>query len=191
VADSDSNATGGCNPFKRTFTQAANSNFSVGGSQYHKLVHLTWITKSEPHFTNTTFNGTLCSRLFTHARTHAWLKQCALVGRSKPKREPRPTTCAVKCGGNLWASWYDFTFRRQHFVTMVRGAYHWSLSQARSIQSTHSKRTSLRCILILFSQLCLRLLSGIFPSGIPTKTLYVFLMSSTLSVNPSLVQIFT
>ena len=65
----------------------------------------------------------------------------------------------------------------RRFITAFTGARHLSLSSARSIQSTHPHPTSWRSILILSSYLCLSLPSGLFPSGFPTKTLYIHLSS--------------
>jgi hypothetical protein len=53
----------------------------------------------------------------------------------------------------------------RRFITMFTKALHWSLSWARSIQSTPSHPISLRSILILSSRLRLGLPSALFPSG--------------------------
>jgi len=53
-------------------------------------------------------------------------------------------------------------------------ARHRSLSWAKSIQSTLSHPVSLICILVLSSHTRLGFPSGLFPSGVPTKTLYAF-----------------
>jgi hypothetical protein len=59
------------------------------------------------------------------------------------------------------------------FITVFTRALHWSVSWARLIQSIPPHPTSLRSILIL--HFYLRIPSSHFPSGFPTKTLYVFL----------------
>ena len=58
------------------------------------------------------------------------------------------------------------------FITIVTSAHHLYLSWASSIQSIPPNLTSWRSIIILSSQLCLCLPSGLFPSVFPTKTLY-------------------
>ena len=63
------------------------------------------------------------------------------------------------------------------FITAFTNACHLSLSWVSSIQSKTLYPTSWRSILILFSHLCLGLPSGLFPSGFPTKTLYMPLLS--------------
>ena len=60
----------------------------------------------------------------------------------------------------------------RRFITAFTRARHMSLSWASSIQST-----SWRPILILPSHLLLGLLSGLFPSRFPTKTLYTPILS--------------
>jgi hypothetical protein len=71
----------------------------------------------------------------------------------------------------------DFpTFRAIHkFITAFTTAWHWSLFWTKGLQSTpHS--ISLRSILILSFHLRLNLHNGLFPSWIPTKILYAFLL---------------
>jgi hypothetical protein len=70
------------------------------------------------------------------------------------------------------------------FITVFTKARYWSLSLARLIQSTPSHRISLRSILI-FSNLCLGLQSGLFPSGFPTRILYVFLICTMRAKCPA------
>jgi hypothetical protein len=59
----------------------------------------------------------------------------------------------------------------RRFITAFTIAHHLSLSSASPIQSIPPHPTSWRSILILSSHLRLGLLSGVFPSGFPTKTL--------------------
>jgi len=58
------------------------------------------------------------------------------------------------------------------FITTLTSVRHLSLSWASPIQSIYPHPTSWRSIVTLSTHLRLRLPSGLFPSGFPTKTLY-------------------
>ena len=60
----------------------------------------------------------------------------------------------------------------RRFITALTSVRHLSLSWASPIQSIYSHPTSWRSVLILSTHLRLRLPSGLFPSGFPTKNLY-------------------
>jgi len=60
----------------------------------------------------------------------------------------------------------------RRFITALTSVRHLSLSWANPIQSTYPHSTSWRSVLILSTHLHLGLLSGLFPSGFPTKILY-------------------
>jgi hypothetical protein len=68
----------------------------------------------------------------------------------------------------------------RRFITVFKRALHWSLSWARSVQSTPSHPISLRSFLTLPSHLRLGFLSGPFPTGVFTKILFAFLFSSCM-----------
>jgi hypothetical protein len=71
------------------------------------------------------------------------------------------------------------------FITALTSARHLPLSWASPIQSTHPHRTSRRSVVILSSLLRLGLPSGLLPSGFPTKTLYVPLLSTIRATCPA------
>ena len=73
----------------------------------------------------------------------------------------------------------------RRFITALTSVGHLSLSWASPIQSIYPQPTSWRPILILSTHLCLGLLSGLFPSGFPTKTLYTTLSSTIRATCPS------
>ena len=62
-------------------------------------------------------------------------------------------------------------FGTRKFITVLASARHLSLSWANSIQSPQPPPTSWRSIFILSPHLRLGLPSGLFPSGLPTRTL--------------------
>ena len=65
------------------------------------------------------------------------------------------------------------------FITALTRVRHLSLSWASPIQSIYPHPTSWRSILILSTHLRLSLPSGLFPSGLPTKTLTPHLHTHT------------
>ena len=65
----------------------------------------------------------------------------------------------------------------RRFLTALTSARHLSLSWASQIQSTYPHPTSWRSILVLSSHLRLGLHSGLFLSGFPTSTLYIYHIS--------------
>ena len=61
----------------------------------------------------------------------------------------------------------------RRFITALTSVFHLSLTWASPIQSTYPHPTSWRYILIIYTHLRLGLPSGLFPSGFPTKNLYI------------------
>ena len=70
----------------------------------------------------------------------------------------------------------------RRFFTAFTSAHHLSQSLVRLIQSMSPHPTSWR---LLSSHLCLGLPSGLFPSGLPTKTLYSPLLSPLHATHPT------
>jgi hypothetical protein len=73
----------------------------------------------------------------------------------------------------------------RRFITVFTRTLQWSLSWARSTQSTPSHPISLRSILILSTHLRLGLPSGLLHSGFPTNILYAFLFSPVRATCPA------
>ena len=73
----------------------------------------------------------------------------------------------------------------RRFITALTSVRHLSLSWASPIQSKYPHPTSWRSILILSTHLSLGLPSGLFPSGFPTKTLYIPLSSPIRATCPA------
>ena len=71
------------------------------------------------------------------------------------------------------------------FITAFTSAHHPSLTQASLIQSIPPHPNSWRSIPILSSHLWPCLPSGLFPSGFPTKTLYMSLLSHVHATCPT------
>jgi hypothetical protein len=92
---------------------------------------------------------------------------------------PWSTVLLVKLNGFQLVKKFLPPYGTRSFLTAFTSAYHLSLSWASSIQSILPHPTSWRSILILSTYLHLALLSGLFPSGFPTKILYTPLSSPT------------
>jgi len=74
----------------------------------------------------------------------------------------------------------------QRFITAWTRTSHLSLTWVKAISSTPPNPTSWRSILILSSYLLLGLPSGLFPSGLPTKTQYAHLLPLNRATCPDL-----
>ena len=73
----------------------------------------------------------------------------------------------------------------RRFITALTSVRHLSLSWASPIQSIYPHPTSWRSILILSTHLRLGLPGGLFPFGLPTKTLYAPLSSPIRATCPA------
>ena len=85
-------------------------------------------------------------------------------------------------------------YEARSFITALASLLHLSISWASSIQSIPSHPTSWRFILILSSHLHLCLPNGFFPSGFPTKTLHMSVLSpihATCPTHPILLDFIT
>jgi len=90
-----------------------------------------------------------------------------------------------KLTGSQLVKKFPAFYGTQRFITAVTSAHHLSLSLASLIQSIPPHPTSWRSILILSSHLCLGPISGLLPSGFPTKTLYTRLLSPVRATCPA------
>ena len=75
--------------------------------------------------------------------------------------------------------------RTRRFITALTSVRQLSLSWVSPIQPIYPHPTSWRSILILSTHLRLGLLSGLYPSGFPTKTLYTPLSSPIRATCPA------
>ena len=80
---------------------------------------------------------------------------------------------------------YPAFYETPRFITSFTTAHHSSLFWAKSIQFMPYQPTSWSSILILSSSLHLHLPSGLFPSGLLTKTLYAPLLSPMCATGPA------
>jgi len=76
-------------------------------------------------------------------------------------------------------------FGTRRFITAVTSALHLSLSWSNSIHSILPHHTSWSSILILSSHPRLCLPNGLFPSGVPTQTLFMLLLSPIRATCPA------
>ena len=89
-----------------------------------------------------------------------------------------------KLAGLQPAKEFPTFYGTRRFITAYTTARHLSLSEASSIQSMPPHPTSWRSIVTLSSHLYLGLLSGLFPSGFPIKTLNTPLLSTQTRYMP-------
>jgi len=100
---------------------------------------------------------------------------------------PQSSDLLEKLTGPQIVKKFPALYGTRRFITAFTSARHLSLSWAISIQSMSPQPTSWRSILILYSHLRLGLQSGLFPSGVPTKTLYTHFLSPTRARRPVLI----
>jgi len=99
---------------------------------------------------------------------------------------PRSTVLLEKLTGSQLVKKFPVFYGTRKFINALPRTRHLSLSWASSIQSTPRTSHFLRIHLILSSHLCLGFPSGLFLSGVPTKTLYTPLLSPTTCYMPHL-----
>jgi hypothetical protein len=85
-----------------------------------------------------------------------------------------------------FANKFPALYETRRLITVIVTDYHWVISWARWIQSTISYPKSQRCILILSSHLSLDPpAGGLFPLGLPAKSLYAFFISPIRTTCPA------
>jgi len=98
---------------------------------------------------------------------------------------PRCRVLLEKLTGLQLVKKFPAFYGTRMFITALTSVRHLSLSWANPIQSTYPHPNSWRSILILSTHLRLDLPSGLFQSGIPTKTLYAPLSSTVRATCPA------
>ena len=98
---------------------------------------------------------------------------------------PHSTVFLTKLNGLQLVKKFPAFYGTRRFITAFTSSRQLSLSRANSIQSIPPQATSWWPNLILSSQLRLGLPSGLFLSGLPTKTLYTTLRSPIRATCPS------
>ena len=97
----------------------------------------------------------------------------------------RSTVLLEKLTGSQLVKKFPAFYGNRRFITAFTSAHHLSLSWASSIQSIPPHPNSWRSILILSSHQRLVFPSCLLPSGFPTKTLYMSLLSPIRATCPA------
>jgi hypothetical protein len=118
--------------------------------------------------------GPACISVYFRRETFWWLYSPNLTPWSRVLLERLTVPQLVKK--------FNAFSRTRRFITAFTSAHQLSLSWVVSIQSLHPHTTSWRSVLILFSHLLLGLLSGLIPSGLPTKSLCAAVLSLILCI---------
>ena len=116
---------------------------------------------------------------------HSVKKLLTFLGSQTYLLTPRCRVLLEKLTGLQLVKKFPAFHGTRRLITALTSVRHLSLSWASPIQSTYPHPTSWRSILILSTHLRLGLLSGLFPSGFSTKTLYAPLSSPIRSTCPA------
>ena len=116
-------------------------------------------------------------KLWRHTSIYSVVAKCTCL------LNPRSTVLLQKLTGSQLVKKFPAFYGNRRFITAFTTARRLSLSSAWSIQSTPTFHF-LKLLILSFNP-CPGLPSGIFPSGFPTKTLYVPLLSLILATCPA------